>query len=109
MTSNQTGRFRRMSELSNYTIEQGDPDPRGCSVIASDGSRMGTVVDLLVDTTSMKVRQLLVDPSETASGRNANALVTLDVADVDVRPDTRQVVARGTATAGRSRHRTAAG
>jgi uncharacterized protein (TIGR02271 family) len=99
---NQTdfGSLQRMSELNNYNIEKGDPDPRGCTVVGSDGTRIGTVVDLVVDTTAMKVRQLLVDSGVGQSGRADDSLLTFDVSEVDVRPDARQVVVRGFAGAG---------
>ena len=102
VASNQTGfgSLQRMSTLSNYTIEKGDPDPRGCTVIGTDGTRIGTVVDLLVDTTAMKVRQLLVDPEDAPSGLESDSLITFDVSEVEVRPDTREVFARGFAGAG---------
>jgi len=86
-----------MSEMNNYTIEKGDPDPRGCTVIGTDGARIGTVVDLVVDTNAMKVRQLLVAPG-TGDTRGADdSLITFDVNEVEVQPNTREVVARGVA------------
>ena len=91
----QASALRPMSDLSDYRVESGDPDPRGWSVIGSDGDRIGRVVDLLVDQSAMKVRQLLID---TDAGRGeADALITLDVEDVDVRPSTREVLIRGEA------------
>ena len=99
MASNHTdaGSFRRMSEMNNYTIEKREPDPRGCTVIGTDGARIGTVVDLVVDTNAMKVRQLLVAPG-TGDTRGADdSLITFDVNEVEVQPNTREVVARGVA------------
>ena len=87
-----------MSELTNYTIEKGDPDPRGYSVVGSDGHRIGTVADLLVDTTAMKVRQLIVDVNSDDDARGGS-LIALDVNSVDVRNGTRDVLARGHAGA----------
>jgi uncharacterized protein (TIGR02271 family) len=77
--------------LSNYKIEAGDPDPRGWTVVTAGGP-LGTVVDLLVDTQAMKVRQLLVDVgNEAADG----SLITVDVDDMDLRTDNREVFVRG--------------
>ena len=91
----QASGLRPMSDLSDYRVESGDPDPRGWSVIGSDGDRIGRVVDLLVDQSAMKVRQLLIDTDE---GRgDENALITLDIEAVDVRPSTREVLIRGEA------------
>jgi uncharacterized protein (TIGR02271 family) len=87
--------LRAISELDNYTIEKGDPDPRGWSVIGPDGERIGTVVDLLVDTAAMKVRQLVVDTAGDGSGSPRASMVAIDVDEVDVRNGSREVVARG--------------
>jgi hypothetical protein len=97
----QAGQLRAMSELSGYTIEKGDPDPRGWSVFGFDNHRIGSVVDLLVDIQAMKVRQLLVATSND-EGRDSEAdesLVAIDIDDVDVRTDPREVFASGLAGA----------
>jgi uncharacterized protein (TIGR02271 family) len=89
----QASGLRPMSDLSDYRIEPGDPDPRGWTVVGTDDHPIGTVADLLVDTSAMKVRQLLVD---TASDReDEHSLVSIDVSEIDVRPGERQVLARG--------------
>ena len=107
----QASELRPMNDLSDYRIEPGDSDPRGWSVIGSDADRIGSVVDLLVDTSAMKVRQLLV---ETDGGRSDeddrssdNRLIALDLDDVDLRPSTREVLARSHAGRGfdRAAHR----
>lgn len=86
------GELTPMSELSNYKIEAGDPDPRGWSLVVTAGHRLGTVVDLLVDTDAMKVRQMLVDVGNDVRG---SSLVTVDIDDVELRTDSREVFARG--------------
>lgn len=86
----QDGQLRPMSELSNYKIETGDPDPRGWTVVGPDG-RIGHVVDLLVDTQAMKVRRLLVNAGEDARG--GGSLVTIDLANVELRENAQQVFA----------------
>jgi uncharacterized protein (TIGR02271 family) len=78
--------------LSNYKIEAGDPDPRGWTVVGTAGSPLGTVVDLLVDTQAMKVRRLLVDVGNEGGDVS---FVTIDVDDIDLRTDSREVFARG--------------
>ena len=93
MASNRTyanEQLQAMSELRDFKIESGDTDPRGWSVVGRDGQQIGRVADLLVDTAAMKVRSLLVDPTDAAG----NSRITLEVSDVDLRPDTRQVIAR---------------
>lgn len=90
--------LKRLSELDDYKVESSDPDPRGWTVHTADGRNVGVVDDLVVDTSAMKVRHLLVrDSSGGVGGRNdvsGNDLFVLDTADVDVRHSSRQVVAR---------------
>jgi uncharacterized protein (TIGR02271 family) len=83
-----------ISDLSNYKVEQGDVDPRGWTVISSDGNRMGTVEDLIVDTRAMKVRYLVVDFDRTSASGSGDETVLLSVDDVDLRHDRREVFAR---------------
>jgi uncharacterized protein (TIGR02271 family) len=90
-----------MSELHGYAVKKGYPDPRGWPVRESDGESIGRVVDLLVDTDSMRVRDLVVDRDgdRTAAGGR----VLLDVSDVELEKDARQVLAHGNASAASER------
>ena len=90
--------YTRISELGSYTIEKGDPDPRGWSVVSTDGTRIGTVDDLVVDTSAMKVRQLIVELDDDYGRMAASdgGAVLLDVNEVDLRNERREVVAPGT-------------
>ena len=87
--------MKPLSEISNYTIEKGDPDPRGYTVVSGDGTTIGRVEDLIVDTSAMKVRYLVVDrynSNNTTSGSDGAILVPAE--GVDVRASANQVVAR---------------
>ena len=42
--------LKPLSTISTYTIERGDPDPRGYAVVAGDGRTIGEVNDLIVGT-----------------------------------------------------------
>jgi uncharacterized protein (TIGR02271 family) len=87
--------LKPISELGGYKVEEGDPDPRGWSVLAPDGHRIGEVEDLIVDTNAMKVRHLVIDLDEDAvRNRGEDETVLLNVEDVDVRDARREVVAR---------------
>jgi PRC-barrel domain len=46
--------------LHNYRIAEGDPDVRGWEVLGADGSKIGEVDDLLVDTHALRARYLEV-------------------------------------------------
>jgi uncharacterized protein (TIGR02271 family) len=87
--------MKPLSEIPNYTIEKGDPDPRGYSVVSGDGTTIGRVEDLIVDTSAMKVRYLVVDLNDdggTTSGSERTILLPAE--GVDVRDDGNQVIAR---------------
>lgn len=85
--------LKPLDELDNYTIEKGDPDPRGSTVVTSDGRRLGEVVDLIVDTTAMKVRYLVVDVEDDAVSMAGERSILLDIHKVEIREDARQIVA----------------
>jgi uncharacterized protein (TIGR02271 family) len=91
--------MKPMKELHDYKVEPGDPDPRGWNVVGRDGRSLGKVRDLVVDTSAMKVRQLIVDPDAgSMGGRSEHESMLLDIHDVDVRSDTHQVVASETSS-----------
>lgn len=50
-----------LSEAKNFKLESGAPDLRGWNVFGSDGERLGTVHQLLVDPAALKVRYVDVD------------------------------------------------
>jgi uncharacterized protein (TIGR02271 family) len=81
-----------LSELPDYKIEPGDPDPRGWPVVSADDRPLGRVEDLVIDTSAMKVRYLVVTPDNASADSPGSTLV--DTADVDIRDRARQVVAR---------------
>ena len=91
--TNYGDQLKSISDLSDYTIEKGDPDPRGWHVVTSDGNRAGVVEDLLVDTSAMKVRQLVValDARNPAGG---DERVAVSVDDVELREGRHEVFAK---------------
>jgi len=52
-----------LNDLKDYEVADGEPDPRGWDVFASDGVRVGRIEDLLIDTGEMRVRaiDLIID------------------------------------------------
>ena len=69
--------LRRFSDMDDVEISKEDPDPRGWDVIGSDGRKLGEVKDLLVDTTSMKVRSLEVELEGSTFNWDDNRRVAL--------------------------------
>jgi photosynthetic reaction center H subunit len=72
-----------LNDLSGYKVADGYPDVDGWDVIASDGTKIGEVDDLLVDTVAMRVRYLDVDLDDDATGRDDHVLVPIGAAQLD--------------------------
>ena len=53
-------RLTALSEMKDYKVSAEDPDVRGWDVVAADGQQVGTVRDLMVDTSQMKAEYLAV-------------------------------------------------
>ena len=84
-----------IGELQGRRLAEGEPDPRGWEVIASDGGRLGTVADLLVDVAAGEVAALVVTaPAEPRTpARWADAPhVVLPVEHADIDPARHTVV-----------------
>jgi len=88
------GNLKPLSEMPDYKVEPGDPDPRGWTVVSTDGRSIGRVEDLVIDTSAMKVRHLIVSPAHGASSDSSTGTMLLDTNEVDVRDDDHQIVAR---------------
>ena len=56
-----TAAFGRLSELDDYKVADGYPDINGWDVKTTDGTKVGEVKDLVVDTQAMRVRYLDVE------------------------------------------------
>lgn len=56
-----------MRVAKNFSIAEGDPDPRGMSVVGTDGAAAGTVSDIWVDKPESMIRYLEVSLKSGAS------------------------------------------
>lgn len=74
--------LHRFSEMENVEVSEDDPDVRGWDVVTSDGRDIGEVKDLLVDTSSMKVRSLEVELEGSRFNWNDNRRVAIPVESV---------------------------
>lgn len=85
--------LKPLSEVSNYRIEKGDADPRGYTVMTPDRRVVGRVDDLIIDTSAMKVRYLVVDRDDPiASGSEGTGRILVPVENVDVRRESEHVI-----------------
>lgn len=79
----------RMSEVGRYQVSEEDIDPRGWTVVTRDGSRVGEVKDLIVDTSAMKVRYFEV---EADADRGGHSRVLVDAFNADLIDGERRVI-----------------
>lgn len=89
-------RTQPMSQLPDFNVAAGSPDVRGWTVVAPDGSRLGTVRELMVDTAAMRVASLDV---ELAAG-DQRGRTTLPVESVQVDGAHRVVVVTASSATG---------
>ncbi len=77
-----------LDELDDYTVAEGNPDPRGWDVFSSDNQKVGEVKDLLVDTQSMTVRYLDVELDREIVGEaDRHVLMPVGTARLDDEED----------------------
>ena len=73
-----------LRDLDEYTVAEGDPDPRGWDVMSSDNQKVGEVKDLLVDLQAMKVRYLDVELDHNLKGESdQHVLIPVGTARMD--------------------------
>ena len=73
-----------LNRLGDLEVADGDPDVRGWSVVSADGTRIGEVDELLVDTDAMKVRYLDVAMTPgAADGEARHTLIPIGYAVLD--------------------------
>ncbi len=71
----------RLNDLDEFKVADGYPDIRGWDVRTTDGQSVGTVGDLIVDTTALRVRYLDVEVDRAVAGaarRGHGAGTTVD-------------------------------
>ncbi|HEX3157414.1 MAG TPA: DUF2382 domain-containing protein [Gemmatimonadaceae bacterium] len=84
----------RLDELDDYTVAEGDPDPRGWDVVASDGRKVGEVKHLIADPTAMRVRYLEVevDRGLLAGATSKDRLTLVPIGDARLDDDRDRVI-----------------
>jgi uncharacterized protein (TIGR02271 family) len=78
-------RCAALRDLGDYEVAEGYPDPRGWNVRAADGTDVGKVRDLIVDTGTMRTRYLAVrlDDDVAGSREPRDVLVPIGAARLD--------------------------
>jgi photosynthetic reaction center H subunit len=77
--------LRRLRDLTEFEVADGNPDVRGWSVRGGDGKKFGEVFELIVDTEALKVRYLDVelDTSLQVNEHERHILLPVGVAALD--------------------------
>lgn len=81
--------LRRLRDLTDFEVADGNPDVRGWTVRGSDGQALGTVFELIVDPEAMKVRYLDVelDPRFRINEHENHILLPIGAASLDTEDD----------------------
>ena len=74
-----------LKDLGDYEVAEGYPDPRGWTVRSADGTDVGKVHDLIVDTGSMRTRYLAVrlDDEFGGSRNDRDVMIPIGTARID--------------------------
>ena len=85
----QAGLMKPLGELDNFEIAKNIPDPRGWDVMTADGSRIGKVHELIVDTGALRTRYIDVslDRKALSLDRDRDVLIPIGDAQLDSSAD----------------------
>ncbi len=85
----ETPALRRLRDLTDFEVADGNPDVRGWTVRGSDGQALGTVFELIVEPEAMKVRYLDVelDARFHINEHENHILLPIGVASLDAEDD----------------------
>lgn len=68
LRGNTDARLRRLSQLDDYEVADGDPDVRSWRVFDADGNAVGKVHDLIIDMGAMEARYIDLELDESVAG-----------------------------------------
>ncbi|QIX62042.1 hypothetical protein FY528_15970 [Hymenobacter lutimineralis] len=77
--------LRRLRDLTEFEVADGNPDVRGWAVRGADGRQFGQVYELIVDADALKVRYLDVELDENLriNERDRHILLPIGAAALD--------------------------
>lgn len=80
----QTGLMRPLGDLDNFRIAKNVPDPRGWDVMTADGSKIGKVHELIVDTGALRPRYIDVSLDRKALSLEKDRDVLIPIGDAQL-------------------------
>jgi photosynthetic reaction center H subunit len=83
------GMIKPLGDLDNFEIARNIPDPRGWDVMTADGSKIGKVHELIVDTGALRTRYIDVslDKKALSLANDRNVLIPIGDAQLDSSAD----------------------
>jgi len=91
----QTGLMKPLGDLDNFEIAKNIPDPRGWDVMTSDGSKIGKVHELIVDTNVRRTRYIDVSLDRKALNLDNDRDVLIPIGDAQLDSSADEVVIGG--------------
>ncbi len=88
-------RLCRLGDMSDYEVADEDPDIRGWDVLGENGEKIGTVEELIVDTSTMKVRYLDIDLDDSVIEGNEERHVLIPIGAAKLDDDDDNVFVQG--------------
>ncbi|MET4108933.1 PRC-barrel domain-containing protein [Hymenobacter sp. UYP22] len=81
--------LRRLHDLTEFEVADGNPDVRGWPVRGADGRQFGQVFELIVDVEALKVRYLDIELNDhlQINERDRHILLPIGVAALDEEAD----------------------
>ena len=77
-------RLVRLEDMSGYKVASDDPDVRGWDVRTRDGTAIGKVKTLIIDTHELKARYIEVELDRKALNLNESRRITLPIGNARV-------------------------
>ena len=87
-----TGLMKPLGDLDNFEIAKNIPDPRGWDVMTADGSRIGKVHELIVDTGARRTRYIDVSLDRKALSLENDRDVLIPIGDAQLDSSADEVV-----------------
>jgi PRC-barrel domain protein len=81
MGANLPVRMAALGDLANFEIAKDIPDPRGWDVLTADGSKVGKVHELIVDTNALRTRYIDVSLDKKALRLEKDRDVLIPIGD----------------------------
>ena len=88
----QRGLMKPLGDLDNFEIAKNIPDPRGWDVMTADGSKIGKVHELIVDTGARRARYIDVSLDSKALSLEKDRDVLIPIGDAQLDSSADEVV-----------------